>query len=86
MGAIMNNVIEKILLLKWDPVDIADVVEAHDEYRTYAISIERMLNDGCTEQEIALALLQFERENMGFNGDVDRANRVAAMIMQSVKY
>lgn len=81
----MNNVIEKILLLKWDPIDIVDVVEAHDEYRTYASSIERMLNDGCTEQEIASALLQFEREDMGFNGDVDRANRVAATIMQSMR-
>jgi len=82
----MDNTIENILLSEWDPIDIADVVEAHDEYRAYAISIKRMLYAGRTEQEIALALLEFERENMGFNGDVDRANHVAAMIMQSMKY
>lgn len=63
----------------WDPIGVAEIPEAHDEYDPYLSRIHAMLTDGkSTDAHIRSYLSAIESEWMGF-GSADDA-RITAVI------
>ncbi len=75
------DAIEALLREIWDPVGLADVAAARDEYQTYAAVIAAMVARGASQDALVEALLRFERDEMGLPGDEVRAERVAAHLL-----
>jgi len=55
----------EILHYVWDPIGVASVPQARDEYDGYVPLIVQMLVDGKTKEEIARHLYGIEGESMG---------------------
>lgn len=75
------DAIEALLCEIWDPVGLADVAAARDEYQAYAAVIAGMVARGASPDALVEALLRFERDEMGLPGDEVRAERVAAELL-----
>ena len=50
----------------WDPLQVADVPEAKDEYQRYLTGVYRLLERGASAREIANHLVQLETDELGF--------------------
>ena len=59
--------IADILCRDWDPIDIGDEPETHDEYDTYVGGIYRLLASGASPERVAEHLSSVERESMGLD-------------------
>ena len=57
--------IGEILLSVWDPIGVADIPEARDEYSGYVGAVYRVLSSGASVLDIAEYLRQIEIERMG---------------------
>ena len=60
--------IRSILLNDWDPIGVADVPEAQDEYDSYIVGVYRLLISGVSERDVAEHLLRIESDWMGLGG------------------
>ena len=58
--------IGEVLLRHWDPVGVANVPEAQDEYEAYVGSVYRLLASGASAQQIAEHLVDIETHQLGF--------------------
>jgi hypothetical protein len=65
-GRDMQRAIGDILLRNWDPIGIADVAEAHDEYDAYVGGVYRLLASGASPKQIAEHLARVETSTLGF--------------------
>lgn len=70
-----------ILLKDWDPIGVADVAQAADEYDSYAPPIARMIAAGRSISELTEHLVGIEVDMMGLGGDHDRARAVAVKLL-----
>jgi hypothetical protein len=76
----------EILYYIWDPIGVAGVPEARDEYDGYVPQVVRMLIDGKGKEEIARYLCGIEGENMGLSvgsASRDHAHKVAAALIRN---
>jgi hypothetical protein len=78
--------VNAILLMAWDPIGIADVSAARDEYEMYASQIVRMLAKHATVRSLAAHLLAVETERMGLPGDRVRAEQAASKLRALVAH
>lgn len=76
----IEKTVRAILLNDWDPIGVAGIPEAADEYDSYAAPIARMIVAGNSISELANHLLENEVDAMGLKGDQDRARIVAAKL------
>lgn len=72
----MVDQVRDILRTTWDPIGVADVPEAIDEYDAYVSEIARQIMAGARAQDLAAHLARLERD-MGLNSNTERALRVA---------
>ena len=72
--------VRAILLNDWDPIGVAGVREAADEYDSYAAAIARMIVAGASISELANHLVEIESGEMGLKGDQHQACVVAAKL------
>lgn len=61
----VHNRVDEILHYVWDPIGVAGVAEARDEYDSYVPQVVRMLFDGKEEKEIAQFPYSMEGDRMG---------------------
>lgn len=64
-----HRAIKSILLHEWDPIGVADVPEARDEYDSYVPGIYKMLISRRDEKDIFDYLWEIETEHMGLFGN-----------------
>jgi hypothetical protein len=64
-----------LLLYAWDPIGVAGIPQAADQYEAYAARLGRKLYEGATAEEVAAYLDSVESELMEF----DPAHRNAAV-------
>ena len=76
----IEKMVRAILLNDWDPIGVAGVDEAADEYDSYAAPIARMIVVGASISDLANHLVEIEAGAMGLKGDQDRARVVAAKL------
>jgi hypothetical protein len=76
----LTDKVRTILLNDWDPIGVAGIPEAADEYDRYAAPIERMIAAGSPISELAEHLVGIEVDMMGLGGNPERARVVAAKL------
>jgi len=67
-GRHMQRVIRDALMREWDPIGVADIPEADDEYDRYIGSVYRILTGRRSEEELVEFLYQTETDTMGLVG------------------
>ena len=61
----IEDAIRRVLLHDWDPIGVADVPEAADEYDSYIGAVYRLLASGADEQQLAVHLAAIQTDRMG---------------------
>jgi len=74
--------IREILLRDWDPIGVADVPEAQDEYDGYVGPVYALLARGASANEIATYLATVQRDAMEIAGSANDLMEVAAQLKQ----
>jgi hypothetical protein len=64
-----HNTIRDAIMSEWDPIGIASIAEASDEYDSYIPQIYKMLIERASTQQIFDYLWWLETEHMGLSGD-----------------
>ena len=72
--------VRTILLSDWDPIGIAGIPQAADEYDGYVADIAQMVEAGSAVSTLAKHLMMIEVERMGLSGNANRAQSVAAKL------
>jgi len=74
--------VREILLQSWDPIGIAGVAAARDEYDQYVKSITTMITTGTSVEELSKYLAEIETDRMGLKTDHRRAQSVAMKLRE----
>ena len=77
----LHRRIKEILLLEWDPIGIASMQGAQDEYDSYIPRISAMLIARKPVHEVFEYLLWVETQHMGLASDRQRTQHVAEMLV-----
>jgi hypothetical protein len=80
-----QDAIREIVMREWDPIGVAGVPEAHDEYDSYIHQIHGMLIRREPKHKLLDYLWWAETENMGLNGSRRRTEFVADLLMRLVE-
>src|SRR5690242_13762857 len=72
-----HQLIRDILMTEWDPIGVADIPEARDEYDAYVMEIYGLLSRRAVAKDIFESLWWVETEHMGLRGNRQRTERVA---------
>lgn len=73
----LHRKIKDILLNEWDPIGIAGIDEAEDEYDAYVPAVYQLLITGAPKDDIAKYLYWLETEYMGLNGNIENTKQIA---------
>lgn len=68
----LSERVRQILIHEWDPIGIADVPEAQDEYDSYVAEVRAMLLHQVSKKSIVKHLWRIETDAMGLRGDCVR--------------
>ncbi len=74
------GIVRLILLIAWDPIDVAGLSGAMDEYDTYAEDIIALLEAGATAEELTAHLRGIERDWMNIKRERPDLPAVAAKL------
>lgn len=77
----MHARVRAILMQDWDPIGVAGVPNAADEYDQYVPAIVMILRGRGSVDAVAAHLLQIEKDKMGLTGDAARARSVAGKLL-----
>ena len=77
-----HKAVHRVLLHEWDPLGVADVPEAHDEYDTYVNGITSLLVRGEAKEKLIAYLWTVETENMGLDGNRPRIESAVARLLE----
>ncbi len=79
---LLNDRVRAVLLKDWDPIGIADVPQAQDEYDAYVPQVARLVAGGRSTVELSEYLLHLETDVLGLLGDRERARAVAGKLAE----
>jgi hypothetical protein len=77
-----QKAIRTLLMREWDPIGVADVPQAQDEYDSYIPQIYGILIRCEPKHKLADFLWWAETENMGLFGNRRRTEHIADLLMQ----
>jgi hypothetical protein len=77
----MNEQVRTVLLQMWDPIGVANVATARDEYDAYVAPLAQMMRQRRSAAELSRRLLEIETGTMGLPGDQQRARLVAEKLV-----
>jgi hypothetical protein len=69
--------IREILMTEWDPIGVAGIPEAQNEYDAYISEVYRLLSRRASATELFDSLWWAETEHMGLRGNRQRTENVA---------
>jgi hypothetical protein len=76
-----HDAIRDILLREWDPIGVASIPEARDEYDSYLPGLHSLIFRRVAQDQVTLHLLQIEMQLMELDGSPARAARTAALLL-----
>jgi hypothetical protein len=79
-----QGAIREVLMREWDPIGVADVPQAQDEYDSYIHQIYGMLIRRESKYKLIDFLWWAETENMGLYGSRRRTEHVADLLLQII--
>lgn len=71
---------DEVMHYVWDPIGMAGIPQARDEYDSYLPQVFAMLIERKDEGEIAEYLTGIEDKRMGLTPNPEQASRVASML------
>jgi hypothetical protein len=74
--------VDEVLHYVWDPIGLARVPEARDEYSGYSMRLLGMLLESASSQALIAFLLEVEGESMGITPKVEHAEHVAELLLR----
>ena len=74
--------VRRILIRAWDPIGVADVPEAQDEYDSYVAGVCSRLIRKVPRQELFDYLWHVETECKELGGDRERTGRVVDLLLE----
>jgi hypothetical protein len=77
-----HRIIGEILLRDWDPIGVAHVPEAQDEYDAYIAEVYRLVSRRASSQQVFDYLWWVETQHMALRGDRQRTERVAQRLAE----
>lgn len=73
--------LRRVLMSAWDPIGVAGVPEAQDEYDGYLGPVAELLRDGADEKRIARFLTMIRTDRMGMDRRAKDDRRAASAIL-----
>lgn len=77
----LYRVVDEVLHDLWDPIGVAGIPEARDEYRGYLPHVFGMLKNGGTEDEFVEYLGAVATERMGLPARPDHDRAIARQLL-----
>jgi hypothetical protein len=77
-----HALIRDALLRDWDPIGVADIPDAQDEYDGYVASVHKLLIQQRSRTEVFDYLWWLETEHMGLKGDRQATLRFAERLLR----
>tara|TARA_R110002073_G_scaffold336369_1_gene532568 strand:- start:1956 stop:2246 length:291 start_codon:yes stop_codon:yes gene_type:complete len=74
--------VDEVLFYVWDPIGINDTPYARAEYRSYVTSVLGHVKYEKSAEEIADLLCKIETEQMGLSRDMNKALKVAKLLIE----
>ena len=74
--------VRRLLVARWDPIGVADVPEAADEYDSYVLRLGGQLRQGARVEELAAYLSSVRTESMGLDPDPAADLAVAQRLLE----
>ena len=77
----LYQVVDEILWYIWDPIGVAAIPEARDEYHSYIPGAFERLQNGAEAKEIVDYLVQIETDSMELTSNRARATNAAEALI-----
>ena len=71
---------DEVMHYVWDPIGVAGIPQARDEYNSYLPQVFSMLMERKSENEIAAYLTRIEDDRMGLTPGPEKAAQVASVL------
>ena len=75
--------VDEILHYMWDPIGVAGIAEARDEYHSYLPQIFQLVLKNSEKDKIADYLVEIETERMGLSENKKSALNVAEILLDA---
>jgi len=79
-----HQAIREVLMHHWDPVGVADIPEARDEYDAYVPGVYKRLISRSGEEEIFDYLWEIETGHMGLCGDRRHTEKAVKALLRLI--
>ena len=79
-----QQMVREILLREWDPIGVAEIREAQDEYDAYVADVYRLLSRRVSVRDMFEHLWWLETEHMGLVGDRQRTTKIAERLVELI--
>jgi hypothetical protein len=73
----VSTKVSGLLMTSWDPIGVADVDGAHDEYDGYVEDVTLLVMEKASFEEIFNYLWSLETEHMGMRGNLEKTQSFA---------
>lgn len=77
----LYRAVDEVLHYLWDPIGVANIPEARNEYYGYLPGVFALLMDGGDEDEIARHLGAISTERMGLSANADHDRTIARQLL-----
>jgi len=77
----LHQRIDEILHYLWDPIGVAHVPDARDEYANYVPKVFSLLKSDAKENDIAGYLSEITAERMGHSENIAGDHSIAALLL-----
>ena len=78
----LYRMVDEVLHYVWDPIGVADMPRARDEYYAYVPATFRLLRDGADETALAAHLDGIAAERMGLSPDDTHSLKASRMLIE----
>lgn len=83
--SIKSKKINELLLHKWDPIGVAGVNGAEDEYAQYVGDILKLVQRSSSHEELFEYLWEIETDYMGLKGNRKKTESFSKLLFQEIK-
>ena len=78
---VLLRAVDEILHYVWDPIGVAAVPQARDEYQSYVPQVFQLLQTGASEGEISGYLSMIATDRMGLDNSPERHKDAASALV-----
>ena len=74
---------DEILHYMWDPIGVAGIAQARDEYQSYLPQVFQLVLKNEPKEQIAAYLLDIEENRMGLSPNKEAAMEIAEVLLNT---